>query len=231
MKLFSFSGFFLLTLLMMNSRSCDDPLFDGKSCTNDCYVVQGRVTDAATAQGIPNVDLKFYYNTGKYSLFGNRRLLVKAKTNQIGVYYITFDGADYKKADGRFSLHAEHPTYFISALDKSTSVASLYPDSMTLDEPVPLNFVMFWPGYIKLRISAGSTTAATGLSFKASHGKPGVGYGFTIKPNLDTTVIIKTASGVQTNIHWYTYPQATKVEKKDSVTVARDATLEYGINL
>ena len=229
MKLFTIFSLVLSTLLM-RMDSCKDPLFDGVNCTGNCYELKGRVTDSATNQGRPYVKLKFYYHSGGYSIFGNSRLLVDAKTNQNGDYSIKFDGTKFKEGKGYFSLSATHSNYFIRPLNDN-HVFTLDLDSTSFNKPVQRNFAMHWPGFIKLHLTAGSTSTVKHIDFSYSCGKSGLGYWLPVKPNLDTTISLKTASGIQTNIRWYISPLNGNVQNLDSITVSKIATVEYKVAL
>lgn len=90
---------------------------------------------------------------------------------------------------------------------------------------------MHWPGYIKLHLTAGSTSTVKNLSFSYNYSKSGLGHWLSVKPNMDTTITLKTASGIQTNIRWNISPASGNVQHVDSVTISKDATVEYKVAL
>ncbi|MBC7915054.1 MAG: hypothetical protein H7Y07_13130 [Pyrinomonadaceae bacterium] len=214
----------------MSSRSCKDPVYDGKTCTGDCYILEGKIIDSVTSEGIPKVGLKLYFNTNNHP-FNHRKLLVDANTNQNGEYRIIFDGTKYKDQNESFSLYAKHTDYFVNGTEPDHHIATIYTRNINFNQPVRLNYSMFWPGYIKLRLKSSTTTSVKKLSFMSTYGGFGTGLLLDLTPNLDTVIILKIASRIQTRIKWYVYPQSPFVEKRDSLTVGKNDTVDYAINL
>jgi hypothetical protein len=80
-------------------------------------------------------------------------------------------------------------------------------------------------------VKADNFTTIKNLSFSTAYNGPGMRQGIPIKPGLDTIIRLKTAAQIQTIIKWSTYPQSPFGEKRDSLTVARDDSVKYPINL
>ncbi len=218
----------VVPFLFMRMSSCDKPVFDGENCTGDCFILKGKVTDSASSLGLPGVQLKLYYRQSGYVLLGGTQLLVNSHTDQNGNYSMVFDATRYDLQRGYLIMDATHPSYFLTPYGNAVSHDLAF-TSADINRQKQLDFSMFYPGTVKLKVKTDSSDFNY-LNVTYEYGKGGYGFYLDGKRKIDTTILIKTATGIQTRINWSTVSDGKiKTQKKDSILVARDSIPEYNI--
>lgn len=76
---------FFLSAFAITVTACkkdDDPLFDNITCSSNCYIVEGQITEGQTGDGLPNITL----NISHYHSQNQKDLLFVITSNEEGRY-------------------------------------------------------------------------------------------------------------------------------------------------
>lgn len=220
----------LVLLILFISFSCNKQKakFDGIYCSNNCYILTGKVIDTAANRALEGVELKFYYKPIGIISFDS--YLGKANTNSTGNYQFQFDGTNYKNSRGYYKIVATKSGYFYLP-KQNNKVLTFNLDSSLFNIPIVQNFSLYKPSKFILKVKSSSTADFEYLTFTSDYNGIGNGIIFNGGKAIDTNILIETAADIKTYINWYTSRKGINVSKKDTLICKTDNTIVYQINL
>ncbi len=223
----------ILSLSLIHSAtSClkgKQPLYDGVTCTNKCFILTGVLLDSAFNKGIPNGEVKFYFHHAG-GIFGRTDFIGRVKSDARGNYRFVMPGNGYQNLFGYFYAEAYKDNMFNGPFTKN-QVATYHLDSTNFDRPVVKHLLLFRPATLKLRVIA---TTVTGFNFLT------IGYGYGIGSDavvingprsIDTTITFKTAGDIRTFIQVDAKGNAVNIEKFDTILIPANTTKQVEIRL
>ncbi|RYE14359.1 MAG: hypothetical protein EOP45_19755 [Sphingobacteriaceae bacterium] len=231
MKLLLFViAFLTLTILISSCRKDKDPLFDGVTCSGNCYILTGKLIDSAVNRGIASGEVKFYFNdiTGTFS--NKKYYLGKAVTGVNGDYIFKFDGSRFNKVRGYYYAEAFKGNMFAD-LSYPNRVATFDLDTSIYGLPFIQNFPLFRPATIRVRVIVTSTTNFQFLTISYTYGKVGNGIVFNGGRKIDTTITWKTAGDLRTFVQSDAVGNGINIQKRDSIVITTNSTGQIEIRL
>ena len=222
-----------ITTIMLFVSSCRKdkyPLFDGVTCSGNCYILTGKLIDSAANTGISGGEIKFYFkdNTGTSS--SKKIYLGKATTNANGDYSFKFDGSRFNNVRGYYYAEAfKGDMFFDPIYENQVSVFDL--DTSFYNLPFIQNFPLFKPATVKVRVIASTITNFQYLTVSYSYGKMGSGIIFNGGRSIDTTITWKTAGDLRTFIQADAVGNGINIIKKDTVFIQTNNTGQIEIRL
>ena len=162
----------IMTMLIVNScRKNKVALFDGVTCSGNCYILAGKLIDSATTGGIAHGELKFYFEdiTGTFS--SKKNYLGKAITDVNGNYTFRFDGSRFKNLMGYYYTEAFSGSMFGGDLSYPNRVATFNLDTSFYNLQFIQNLPLFRPAIVKVRVVASAVTNFQFLTVGYSYGK------------------------------------------------------------
>lgn len=221
-----------LTLLIVNScRKNDDALFDGVSCSGNCYILTGKLIDTAANAGIPGSELKFYFNdlTGTFS--SKTIYLGRSITDASGNYSFRFDGNRFKYVMGYYYAEAFNGSMFGGDQQYPNRVATFNLDTSFYNVPFVQNVPLFRPATIKVRVIASAVTNFEFLTINYSYGSVGQGIVFNGGRTIDTTITWKTAGDISTFVQADALGNGVNIQRRDTVIIPTNDTRQVEIRL
>ncbi len=222
---------FLTTTLLINScRKDKDPLFDGMTCSGNCYILTGKLIDSAVNSVIANGEVKFYFDdiTGTFS--NKKTYLGRVLTNANGDYTFKFDGSQFNNVSGYYYAEAFKGNLFADLLYPNR-VATFNLDTSIYDLPFIQNFPLFRPATIKVRVIAANITNFQYLTISYDYGKVGNGIVFNGGRTIDTTITWKTAGDIRTFVQGDAVGNGVNIQKRDSIIIQTNNTGQIEIRL
>jgi hypothetical protein len=222
---------FFVTMLFVCSCRKKDPLFDGVTCSGNCYILTGKLIDSAANTGIARGEIKFYLDetTGPFS--SQKRFLGRATTDENGNYSFKFDGNRLKNAKGYYYAEAFSGNMFGENQSFPNRVATFYLDTSIYNLPFIQNFALFHPATVKVRVIASTVTNFQFLTVSYNYGKVGGGIVFNGNRSIDTTITWKTAGDLKTFVHASATGNGVNIEKRDSLIIPTNLMRQIEIRL
>ncbi len=222
----------LVTILLVNScRKDRDPLFDGVTCSGNCYILTGNLIDSAANTGISSGEVKFYFNDNTGTFSNKKIYLGRTTTDANGNYTFKFDGSRFKNVRGYYYAEAYKGNMFADIFYENR-VATFDLDTTLYNTPFVQNFPLFRPATIKVRILVSTVTNFQYLTVTYSYGK--VGNGIAIihgGRQIDTTITAKTAGDLRTFIQGDAVGNGVNIQIRDTVVVPTNNTRQVVIRL
>lgn len=209
-------------MFLVNSCRKNKPLFDGINCTNNCYILSGRLLDSAVNSGIANAEIKFYFTDITGTIIKKTSFLGKTLTDNNGNYTFKFDGTNYKNPYGYFYVEAYKGNLFHDPF-YGNRVSTFDLDSTLFNAPFIQNFSLFRPAYIKIRVTATLSTIQS-LTLSYHYGVIGNGIVLNGGRSIDTTLTYKTAGDIRTFIQADISSVGFLNSKKDTIIVKANTT-------
>ncbi|MEP7142484.1 MAG: hypothetical protein ABI707_06425 [Ferruginibacter sp.] len=227
----------LITMLffafVLASCRKNKPLFDGQSCTGNCYVLTGKLLEKPGNLPLQNNVLKFYYRPGGYTIFNSTKYLGKTTTGPDGSFLFNFDSKDFKIATGYFRIEGSRDGYIYSPfgekIDKDLLI--FYLDSSKINIPQVYNLNLYRAATLKFRIRASTITNFDFLTVTYNFGANGFGPALNGNRVIDTTLVYKTAADVPTFINWDALGNGVNIRRKDTIVVRAGTEQTYQIAL
>jgi len=228
--LLTITTFFVTMLFVSSCRKDKDPLFDGVTCSGNCYILTGKLIDSAANTGIASGEIKFYFkdNTGTFS---NKKIyLGRTITNANGDYSFKFDGSRFNNVRGYYYAEAFKGDMFFDPFYPN-QVATFDLDTSFYNLPFTQNFPLFRPATVKVRVVASTVTNFQYLTVSYSYGKIGNGIVFNGGRSIDTIITWKTAGDLRTFIQADAVGNGVNILKRDTVIVQTNNTRQIEIRL
>lgn len=229
-KLVTFATLIVAALFVNSCRKNKDALFDGVSCSGNCYILTGKLSDSAAGAGIADGEIKFYFdnNTGIFS--NNKTYLGRAVTDVNGNYTFRFDGSRFNAVRGYYYAEAYKGNMFVDPMYLNR-VANFSLDSSLYNVPFTQNFSLFKPATVKVRVVASTVTNFQYLTVSYSYGKISNGIVFNGGRTIDTIITWKTAGDLRTFVQGDAVGNGVNIQKKDTVTIPTNDTRQIEIRL
>lgn len=221
-----------MTMLIVNScRKNKVALFDGVTCSGNCYILAGKLIDSATTGGIAHGELKFYFEdiTGTFS--SKKNYLGKAITDVNGNYTFRFDGSRFKNLMGYYYTEAFSGSMFGGDLTYPNRVATFNLDTSFYNLQFIQNLPLFRPAIVKVRVVASAVTNFQFLTVGYGYGKMGNAIVFNGGSSIDTTIIWKTAGDLPTFIQADAVGNGVNIQKRNTLIVPTNNTQQIEIRL
>jgi hypothetical protein len=207
------------------------PEFDGITCTGNCFILAGRVTDTPSNVGLQGVELRFFYRPPGYALlFNPTRYLGKTTTNSNGEYTFRFNGTSFKAEGGYYRMQAFKSDYFYGQLNQN-DISEFELDTTYFNMPFNQDFVLFRSAKLAVRFVAATVTNFDFLTFGYAYGANGTGISLSGGRKIDTTITFKTAGDISTIVQWEAKGNGVNISKKDTLIATRGSTFQYKIIL
>ena len=227
----------IILLLIFTFTACrkNTPLFDGQSCSGNCYILTGKLLEAQSNSPLSNTQLKFYFRpTGYFLFFDPTKYLGRVNTASDGSYTFKFDSQDFQNTSGYFRIEGGKRGYIYKYMGEEIEDKELlifYLDSSKINVLQVNNLVLYKTASLKFKIKASTITSFLFLTVTYSYG-PG-GYGVVLNGNrmIDTTVAFKTAADLPTYVSWDAVGNGVNINRKDTLVVASGTEQTYQINL
>jgi len=223
---------FLLLLVIITATSCfknKNPLFDGVSCTGNCYELTGQVTDSAGAVPLSNAEVKFFYKYSSGILISRTDYLGKASTNSLGQYKFRFDGSRYNYLMGYYYAEVYKGDFFADPGYKNR-VGIFHLDSTQYNLPFVQNFSLFRPATLKVRVIVPASANFQIITVSCEFGRGGNGISMNGGRAIDTTLSWSTAGDLRTYVRADAVSNGVAVTRKDSIIVSTNSTGTVTIN-
>lgn len=222
----------LLLLVVITSSSCfknKNPLFDGVSCTGNCYELTGRVMDSAGAVPLSNAEVKFFYKYSSGILISRTDYLGKTSTNSLGQYQFRFDGSRYNYLMGYYYAEMYKGDFFADPGYKNR-VGIFRLDSTQYNLPFVQNFSLFRPATLKVRVIVPASASFQFITVSYEYGRGGNGISINGGRAIDTTLSWGTAGDLRTYVRADAVSNGVAVTRYDSITVSANSTGTVTIN-
>lgn len=219
-------------MLVVNScRKNNDALFDGVSCSGNCYILTGKLTDTAANSVISGGELKFYFKdiTGTFS--SKTLYLGRTITDANGNYSFNFNGDRFKNVMGYYYAEAYNGSMFGGDQLYPNRVATFDLDTSFYNVPFVQNFHLFRPATVKVRVVASAVTNFQFLTVDYSYGKVGQGIVFNGGRSIDTTITWKTAGDLRTFVQADAVGNGVNIQRRDTLIVPTNNTSQIEIRL
>ena len=214
---------YILIFLLFNSCKKEGPLFDG-GCADDCYVLQGKLIEQQTGNGLSDVELGIYYRHSPSS-FSSKKTdwLGKIITKADGTYSFSFPRRTYRGLGGNVVITGVKDRYMHDMIYDENDLAIF---KLGVDDDTIVHNLNLWKASL-LKVRVVTTTTTNFNLFYFSHdffGTSGsINKSIMGNRNFDTTYFIQTASDIKTYINWRT-EQGITLSGRDSIVVPFDST-------
>lgn len=197
-----------------------DPLYDGITCTGDCFIVTGIVKDSANNTGLSGAEVRiFFRHVSGGILPGRTDFIGRAISETDGNYTFRFNSSNYVNGYGYFYAEVYKDFYFFDPFYYQRSGAiDLQPSNVNI--PYAMDFTMFREAKLKIKLVASDITNFQFLD---------VGYGFGTRSRgvvingngrkIDTTLVFATAGDIGTIINCSATGNGINITKTDTVIV------------
>ncbi|RAV99891.1 hypothetical protein [Pseudochryseolinea flava] len=130
--------FLLVIFILIGSwfafSGCIDEQNDLNSqrCSNECILIQGRLTTAGGVEAIPNVDLKIQWVNVAMEGGGVIRAKAKSRTNTNGAFSVQFAQREDERREGYYELiyYVNEKIFHVGNGDRSFALWDVVPDSV-----------------------------------------------------------------------------------------------------
>ncbi len=217
--------FIFLAILFLPNSSClnKDPLFDG-DCTSDCIIFLGKVTDPNN-EPVPS-EISIHHRGG--GLFAIERLLGELDTDENGDFSFSFDGTNYKTAEGHFTISAHKEGYISDVYEGKSFFYNI--DSTGFDVPNIANISLNPQANLELDITVDSPPEISAFNYSISYLNRNQGYYIADDSLLVSQSHNRIVGGDQSVALEYSYKKmGTTYSFEESIYIEAGETKKMGI--
>ena len=221
------SKILITVFLLFCLISCenDESIFDGNSCSSNCIIFNGIITDPNNE--IP-VECDIIIEHTDNSFLPNLTRIGETTTDTSGFFQFSFDGTNYSTDDGYFTVKAVKNGYLTNDIDGKVNFYTI--NSSQFDTPINADIFLRPEATLQFSITMASSSSIS--DFNYSYKYANTEYQNSI-PNENLTQSILREHSVggdqEVSVHYQYKNNSQQIEVNDSILILAGEVLTIEI--